>query len=219
MGDDALIGEYVSDSADITRYRTAGFGGQVRRGPRPAVLVVDFSYGFTDPAYPTGAEMHAPIAATARLLAAARARGVPIVFTTIAFDDACVQSLPWLRKAPGLAALRHGTRLVDIDERLARRSSEPLVVKLGASAFFGTSLNTMLASWRTDTLLVTGATTSGCVRASVVDAVQSGYDVLVPQDCVGDRAAGPHAANLFDIEQKYGDVITSADAIGYIEAH
>jgi maleamate amidohydrolase len=198
-------------------YETAGFGNTVRRGVHPAILVVDFSYGFTDAAYPTAADMSEPIAATMRLLEAARTRSVPIAFTTISFDEAHIRTLPWLRKASGMAALRTGTRLVEIDARLARRAEEPLVSKLGASAFFGTPLAAILAAWRADTLIVAGATTSGCVRASVVDAVQSGYDVLIPEDCVADRARGPHEANLFDMQQKYADVISVADAIRYVD--
>jgi maleamate amidohydrolase len=200
-------------------YRNAGFGNTARRGVRPAILVVDFSYGFTDTVYPTAADMSEPITATLRLLNAARSRSVPIAFTTISYDEAHIHSLPWLRKAPGMSALRSGSRLVEIDERLARRAQEPLIIKLGASAFFGTPLASILAAWRTDTLIVTGATTSGCVRASVVDAVQYGYDVLVPEECVADRAPGPHQANLFDIQQKYGDVIAVESAIRYVEEH
>lgn len=198
-------------------YQTAGFGNAVRRGARPAILVVDFTYGFTDIQYPTAADMSPAIAATSRLLEAARSRAVPIAFTAISYQEADVLSLPWLRKAAGMAALRTGTRLVEIDARLGRRPAEPLLSKLGASAFFGTSLATILAAWGTDTLIVTGATTSGCVRASVVDAVQSGYDVLVPAECVADRAPGPHQANLFDMQQKYADVVPVSDAIAYVE--
>lgn len=199
-------------------YATAGFGQPVRRGIRPSIVVVDFSYGFTDPRQPTGSDMSAAVEATRDLLEAAREREIPIVFTTITYDEAHIVSLAWLRKAAGLRALRRGTRLVDIDERLARRAHEPIIAKLGASAFFGTALGTMLTAWQTDTLIVAGATTSGCVRASVVDAVQSGYDVLVPRECVADRAKAPHDANLFDIGQKYADVVSIAEATRYVGA-
>jgi nicotinamidase-related amidase len=206
----------MTETGTIGVYRAAGFGHSVRRGSRPAIVVVDFSYGFTDAAYPTGADMSSAIAATSKLLVAAHARACPIAFTTISYDEVEARTLPWLRKAPGMAALLSGSRLVEIDERLERRPDEPLIKKLGASAFFGTALATLLAAWRTDTVLIVGATTSGCVRASVVDAVQHGYDVLVPEDCVADRAVGPHEANLFDIAQKYADVITLAGAISYL---
>jgi maleamate amidohydrolase len=206
----------VSSAHTAEVYDRAGFGRRVERGAHPAVVVVDFTYGFTDPQYPTAADMSAPVAATARLLAAFRERELPVVFTTIAYDGGQVASLTWLKKATGMRALRLGTRLVDVDGRLAPRPDEHVVVKTGASAFFGTDLAAYLASCRVDTLVVTGATTSGCVRATVVDAVQYGYPTLVPADCVADRAPGPHEANLFDINEKYGDVVDAEDVLGYL---
>ena len=197
-------------------YDRAGFGRRVERGSRPAVVVVDFTYGFTDPQYPTGADMSGAVQATARLLEAARAGGHPVVFTTIAYDPAQIAGLAWLKKATGMAALEAGSRLVEIDDRLAMRSDEHLVTKTGASGFFGTALASYLASVRADTVIVTGATTSGCVRATVVDAVQHGYPTLVPRDCVADRAQGPHDASLFDINEKYGDVVDSDDVLAYL---
>jgi nicotinamidase-related amidase len=208
----------VEPASTAVVYDRAGFGRPVQRGSRPVVVVVDFSYGFTDARYPTGADLTEPVLATARLLEAARAAGVPVVFTTIGYDQGQVQSLAWLKKATGMAALELGTRLVDVDERLAPRTDEHLVVKTGASAFFGTALASYLASVRADTVIVTGATTSGCVRATVVDAVQHGYPALVPRDCVGDRAQAPHDASLFDINEKYGDVVDLDDVLAYLGA-
>ncbi|MCW2694415.1 MAG: carbamoylsarcosine amidase [Mycobacterium sp.] len=199
-------------------YDRAGFGRPVQRGRRPAVVVVDLTYGFTDLAYPTGAEMSGPVLATARLLDAARAAGLPVVFTTIAYDAGQIATLTWLKKATGMAALELGSRLVEIDDRLARRPDEHLVVKTGASAFFGTALASYLTAAGADTVIVTGATTSGCVRASVVDAVQHGFPTLVPRDCVADRAAAPHEASLFDIHEKYGDVVDLDDVLAYVGA-
>lgn len=197
-------------------YREAGFGGGVARGSAPAVLVVDFTYGFTDPVYPTAADMTVAVAATRRLVDAARDAGCPVIFTIISYSEADLPVLPWLRKARGMAALKAGSRLTELDARLARRESEPVIAKHGASAFHGTNLAAMLSAHRVDTLLVTGTTTSGCVRASVVDAVQNGFGVLVPRECVADRADGPHEASLFDIQQKYGDVIPLDDALGFL---
>lgn len=206
----------VGSAAEV--YDRAGFGRPVRRGGRPALIVVDFTYGFTDTRYPTAAEMTDEVAATARLVAAFRERGLPVVFTAIAYDGGQVACLAWLRKAIGMADLRLGTRLVEIDERLDRHDDDHLVVKPGASAFFGTDLGSYLASLRVDTLVVTGATTSGCVRATVVDAVQYGYPTLVPRDCVADRARGPHDASLFDINEKYGDVVDEREVLEYLAA-
>jgi nicotinamidase-related amidase len=117
-----------------------------------------------------------------------------------------------------MGILRAGSELVDLDPRLPRQANDAVVVKKGPSAFFGTDVGASLAARGVDTVIVCGATTSGCVRASVVDAVQYGFTVLVPRACVGDRAAGPHEANLFDIDSKYGDVIDLDDALAYVAA-
>jgi maleamate amidohydrolase len=199
-------------------YARAGFGASVRRGERPAIVVVDLTNGFTDPAEPTGADLSNVVAATAGLIEAGRPAGVPVVFTTIAYTpaEADGDAVTWLTKAPGMRALREGSRAVAIDDRLPMEPGDHLITKKGASAFFGTGLAALLSGLRVDTVLVCGATTSGCVRASAVDAVQSGFSVLVPRQCVGDRADGPHEANLFDIQAKYGDVIELADALSYV---
>lgn len=199
-------------------YRDAGFGAPVPRGPRPALIVIDFSYGFTDPAYPTASEMGSEIAATGFLIEAAREAGAPVIFTTIAFEPAEIETLAWLRKATGMRALTAGSRLVEIDGRLDRRSGDALVVKKGASAFFGTNLAAHLTGARIDTVVLTGATTSGCVRASAVDAVQAGFNVLVAGGCCADRARSPHDATLYDIQQKYGDVVNTEEASTYLRS-
>jgi nicotinamidase-related amidase len=199
-------------------YARAGFGASVRRGERPAIIVVDLTNGFTDPSEPTGADLTEVVAATAELIGAGRSAGVPVVFTTIAYTpaEADGDAVAWLTKAPGMRALREGTRAVAVDDRLPVEPGDHLITKKGASAFFGTGLAALLTGLRVDTVLVCGATTSGCVRASAVDAVQSGFSVLVPKQCVGDRAQGPHEANLFDIQAKYGDVIELGDALSYV---
>lgn len=205
---------YNSDDGVGRIYERAGFGAAVERGSRPAVLVVDLSRGFTEPQFPTGSELSAEVEATRRVLDAARAAGAPVLFTTIAFDEG--ESTAWLRKAPGLAVLAAGSELVEIDPRLAPADGEPVLVKKGASAFFGTDLAERLRALGTDTVVICGATTSGCVRASVVDAVQNDFATLVVREAVGDRAQGPHDANLFDIDQKYGDVVSVDDVVAYL---
>jgi maleamate amidohydrolase len=199
-------------------YAQAGFGGSVRRGARPAVVVVDLTRGFTEPGFDTGADLTDVVSATGQLVEAAHAASVPVVFTTIAYSEEEIVSgaIPWLQKAAGMASLRHGGEGSDLDPRLPRGARDPLVVKKGASAFAGTHLSTMLAAWGVDTLVVCGATTSGCVRASAVDAVQSGLSVLVPRECVGDRAAGPHDAALFDLHAKYADVVQLTEIFDYL---
>lgn len=200
-------------------YERAGWGNRVPRGGRPGLLVVDLSRGFTEPEFPTGADLSEVVAATSRLVEAAHATAAPVVFTTIAYEEFDLAGgCAWLRKAPGMGILRAGSELVDLDPRLPRRPGDALVVKKGPSAFFGTDVAASLLARGVDTVLVCGATTSGCVRASVVDAVQYGFTVLVPRPAVGDRAVGPHEANLFDIDAKYADVIDLDDALAYVAA-
>jgi nicotinamidase-related amidase len=192
-------------------YQTAGFGQPVPRGTRPGIVVVDFTYGFTDTTYPTAADMTQAIAATRRLTDFARSRSIPVIYTAIAYHSGDVKMLPWLRKATGMAALIEGSRLVEIDADTGIQPEDPVIFKKGASAFHGTTLAALLVGAGVDTLIVTGATTSGCVRATVVDAVQSGFNVLVPADCCADRAQAPHDANLYDMHQKYADVTDASD--------
>lgn len=199
-------------------YSDAGFGQRVPRGTRPAIVVVDFSYGFTDTQYPTAADMSAQIAATRRLTDKARAMGLPVIYTTIAFQPWEREALPWLKKAAGMAALAAGSRLVEIDAATGIAAADPVIVKQGASAFHGTNLAGLLTGAGVDTVVVTGATTSGCVRATVVDAVQSGFNVLVPRDCCADRAQAPHDANLYDMNQKYADVTDAADIEDWLDS-
>lgn len=211
-----MSGQY--GAATDRTYERAGFGAAVHRGARPAIVVVDLSRGFTEEEFPSGVDLSDVVSATGQLIEAGRPAGVPVVFTTIAYTPAEADGalVRWLDKAPGMRALREGSPAVAIDPRLPRGPADLLVVKKGPSAFAGTSLAGTLTALRCDTVLVCGATTSGCVRASVVDAVQCGFSVLVPRPCVGDRAPGPHEANLFDIQAKYGDVVGLEDAIAYL---
>jgi maleamate amidohydrolase len=198
-------------------YERARLGGSVVLGERPAVLVVDFSCGFTDPECALGADMSDEIEATKRLLDAAREKGVAVLFTTIGFEPSLKDGALWIQKAPALADLQLGGRWVEIDPRLERREDEPVIVKKGASAFFGTNVAAILVSQGVDTVVLCGATTSGCIRATAVDLLQHGFPTLVPRECVGDRAQAPHEANLFDIQAKYADVVSLEDALGYLE--
>ena len=206
--------------SDETReiYERARLGQSVSLGARPAVLVVDFSRGFTDPESTMGSELTREVEATNRLLAAAREREIPVIFTTIGFEPNLKDGSLWLEKAPGLGELIIGSKWVEIDPRLERRDEETVILKKGASAFFGTNLPSILVSQGVDTIVMCGATTSGCIRATAVDLLQYGYPTLVPRECVGDRAQAPHEANLVDIQAKYADVVSIEDALTYIES-
>ncbi|QYJ15789.1 Maleamate amidohydrolase [Rubrobacter xylanophilus DSM 9941] len=208
----------MTDEQTRRVYERARMGGRLGLGERPAVLVVDFSCGFTDPECPLGADMTAEVEATRRLLDAARGRGLPVIFTTIGFEENLVDGALWVRKVPSLGELRLGSRWVELDPRLGRREDETLIVKKGASAFFGTNLAAILTSLGVDSVILCGATTSGCVRATAVDLLQHGYPALVPRECVGDRAAPPHEANLFDIQAKYADVVSLEEVLEQLES-
>jgi len=205
-------------SDDTSRiYQRARLGQSITLGSRPAVLVVDFSRGFTDPECTMGSDLTSEVEATTRVLAAAREKGLPVIFTTIGFEPNLKDGSLWLQKAPGLADLQVGGKWVDIDPRLERAEDEVVILKKGASAFFGTNLPSVLVSQGVDTIVLCGATTSGCIRATAVDLLQYGYPTLVPRECVGDRAQGPHEANLIDIQAKYADVVPVEDALSYLE--
>jgi maleamate amidohydrolase len=207
----------MSDDDARRVYRETRLGQSLTRGDRPAILVVDFTCGFTDPAYMAGSELTAEVEATRRLLDVARGRGVPVVFTAIGYEASGRDGGIWLEKFPALRELRLGERAMEIDPRLGRAEDETVVVKKGASAFFGTNLSAILVAQGIDTVVLCGATTSGCIRATAVDLVQHGFPTLVPRECVGDRARAPHDANLFDIQAKYADVVSLDAAIDYVE--
>jgi maleamate amidohydrolase len=206
--------------SDDTReiYERARLGQSVTLGERLAVLVVDFSRGFTDPGSTMGSDLTQEVEATKRLLAAAREREIPVIFTTIGFEPNLKDGSLWLEKAPGLAELIVGGKWVEIDPRLERREEEIVILKKGASAFFGTNLPSILVSQGVDTVIMCGATTSGCIRATAIDLLQYGYPTLVPRECVGDRAQGPHEANLVDIQAKYADVVSVEEVFAYVES-
>jgi maleamate amidohydrolase len=198
-------------------YEERGFGGRQGAGSKPAVVVVDFIEGFTNPGSRLACEADAAVEATARLLDVARAASVPVLFTTVCYtDDDLERAAMFVAKAPALATLRPGSPWVEVDARLERRPDEPVLVKLFASAFFGTPLDEQLRAAGCDTVIVTGASTSGCVRATAVDALQHGYRVLVPREAVADRAPDAHAGSLLDIDAKYGDVVSVDEAIAAI---
>ena len=194
--------------------RHEGFHGRAGFGRRAALLVVDVNRGFTDPASPLVCDLDGVVGAIARLLEAFRLAGFPVVFTTVAYDEAAKQAATvFIDKVPALLTLEAGSEWVEIDPRIAPRADESVLVKLWASAFFGTPLQSILTSHGCDSVVVTGASTSGCVRATAVDALQHGYRVIVPREAVGDRNAAAHEANLYDIDTKYGDVVALEDVL------
>jgi len=198
-------------------YHSKGFAGRVGFGRRPAVVVIDFIVGFTDLESPLASELDAEIEATTTLLEVARSRSLPVFFTSTIYESDLNDAGLFVVKIPSLKILVRGSRWVELDPRLHRRSSEPIIEKRYASAFFGTPLASTLTAAGIDTLIVAGCTTSGCVRATVVDALQHGFRAIVPPECVGDRSAEQHAANLVDMDGKYGDVVDLVDVVATLE--
>lgn len=194
-----------------------GFGLRIGFGEHPALIVVDFIKGFTDPSMPLGGVLDAEVEATKQVLAAARETAVPIFFTVEYYEEQDFRDAGiWALKQRGIASLVAGTPAVELDERLGRRLDEPIIVKKYASAFFGTDLIARLNARRVDTLLITGCTTSGCVRATAVDTLQLGIRPVVIREAVGDRAEPAHRQSLFDLQQKYADVVSLEEALAYL---
>jgi nicotinamidase-related amidase len=204
----------MTDPLDI--YREQQFGGRVGFGRRPVILVVDFFYGCTDPRYLGGGSVGDAVEQTAALLPTGRAAGVPVVYTVTQYRPDGLDAGFFGVKVPLLKLLQEGSKAVEIDSRVAPGPGDHVIVKKMASAFYGTPLTGLLAALERDTVIVTGCTTSGCVRASVVDACSGGYRVIVPRQCVGDRAPEPHAASLFDMDAKYADVVEAVDVLRYL---
>jgi maleamate amidohydrolase len=198
---------------DLDIYKSQGFGHRSGFGSRPALLIVDFVQGFNDPALFGGGNIGPAIERTMELLGAARQAGLPVVFTRVVYADDGSDAGIFCLKAPGLRVLTEHAAASQIVPQLAPRAGELVLRKTQPSAFFGTGLADWLAVRPVDTVLVAGCTTSGCVRASVVDAMSYNFRAVVVTDCVGDRALAPHQANLFDMEQKYADLMSCRDVM------
>ncbi len=206
---------------DAKSYYTAhGIGGRVGFGQRPAILVVDMQNDFLDPGghLDMGPEARGVIPQIARVLEAGRRAGAPIVYTAQTHRPDFADGPRWMDKFTGFktGGLREGTRGAQIVDELASRPGDRVLKKLRPSAFFGTECDLYLRSLGVDTTILTGCTTSGCVRASALDAFSYNYRVIVPQECVTDRAKEPHEANLFDIQMKLGDVVGIEEVLTYL---
>lgn len=194
------------NTRDLDVYTRQGLGGSIGRQPPYGLLLVDFVNGFADPAQLGGGNIAQAIEASIPLLAAARAQGWPIAHSRIVYAQDGSDHNVFSDKIPGMRVLHEDAPASQFVAPLAPRAGELVVRKTAPSAFFGTQLASWLTARGVRTLLVAGCTTSGCVRASVVDAMSWGFRPLVVEDCVGDRAIGPHDANLFDMRNKYADV-------------
>jgi N-carbamoylsarcosine amidase len=196
-------------AADSELYQSRGFQRRIGWGNKPALVNIDLANAWTQKGNAFTCEgMDEAIPAVQEVLTAFRAKGLPIIFTTTAYDmidsDHSDMGL-WGKKIPA-EVLRAGSEAVQIDARLERRDDEMLIVKKQASAFRGTNLTSFLNACGVDTIVVTGATASACVRATVEDAIADGFRPIVVRECIADRIAGAVEWNLYDIDAKFGDV-------------
>ena len=193
------------------------FDGRVGYGQKPAIVVVDFINAYTTPGSPLYASgVVDAVRSSVDLLDIARRNGILVVYTRVIYSPHGLDGGIFVRKVPVLRKMVEGEPLADIVPELPPAPQDVIINKQYASAFFGTSLAPMLTSQGVDTLIVTGCSTSGCIRATAVDGMQYGFRVIVPRECVGDRHPEPHEANLFDIDSKYGDVVSKAEAMEYL---
>ena len=207
----------MKDFSNLDQNYRGVFDGRMGFGRSPAIIVVDFIRAYTTP----GAPLYAPavveaVKATAPLLVAGRRKGIPVIYTRVLYHPSGCDGGLFVRKVPVLRGMVEGEPLADIVPELPPGTDDVILIKQYASAFFGTSLAAMLTAQGVDTLIITGCSTSGCVRATAVDAMQNGFRPIVPRECVGDRHEAPHEANLFDINAKYGDVVPLADVMAQL---
>ena len=198
-------------------YTKAGFSGRLEFGDHPALLIVDFVKAYLDVSSPLYAGVEDVLKSAARVLEAARRAGIPVLFTKVVYGPGGVDGGIFYRKVPSLEVFQVGSPLGEIPDELAPLPDETIIHKQYASAFFGTSLASTLTTLGVDTLIVTGLSTSGCVRASAVDAMQHGFIPVVVRDAVGDRDPRPHESNLFDLQAKYAAVVGEAEVIEWLD--
>ena len=200
-----------------SHYDNIGFSDRTGFGSRPTILVIDMCRGITEPGK-MYIDMDTHIPCIAAILDAARRVGAPVIFTTVAYHADLSDAGMFGKKARLVQDFLYGSPLVDIDPRLPVLESDHLMVKKFPSAFYGTSLQSMLTGVGVDTTVVVGNSTSGCIRATVCDSVSGGFRTIVPEDCVADRAQLSHTVNLFDMDAKYADVVSSAAVVSYLDS-
>jgi nicotinamidase-related amidase len=208
-----------SKQSDEEFFKSRGFGLRIGFGERPALIVIDMLKAFTNPSMMLGANLDNEIEAIKPLLKAAHERKIPVIFSTVIYEDADLKDAGiWALKQKGVVTLKKGTAGVEVDDRLDFGKSDTLLVKKYASCFFGTDLTSRLMAHNVDTLIITGCTTSGCVRATAVDACQTGFRPVVVREAVGDRSVAAHEQSLFDLNAKYADVVGLEEALQYLQS-
>lgn len=208
----------AKDEGDLGENYKGAFDGHLPFGRKPALLIVDFVVAYLDPASPLYAGVEDALASNERLLAAARKARIPVLFTNVEYSPGGANGGVFYRKVPALKLFERGSPMGAFPASLQPKDGELVITKQYASSFFGTTLAATLTAMGVDTLLITGLSTSGCVRATALDACQHGFLPFVVREACGDRHPGPHEANLFDLQAKYAEVISETEAIAHISA-
>ena len=203
---------------DLAASYSGAFDGHLSFGERPALLIVDLVMAYLDKASPLYAYAEDVLTSNERLLAAARTAQIPVIFTNVVYQNNGEDGGLFYRKIPALSVFINGSPLGAFPPTLKPRDDELVISKQFASAFFRTKLASILAARKIDTLLITGMSTSGCVRATALDALQHGFAPFVVRDACGDRHADPHEANLFDLQSKYAEVIAEREACAFLQS-
>jgi maleamate amidohydrolase len=203
----------ANETTNLSANYAGAFDGHLPFGKRPALIIIDVVMAYFEKDSPLYAGVEDALASNERLLEAARAARIPVIFTNVVFQAGGIDGGLFYRKVPALKCFDAGSPLGAFPPTLQPGAGELVISKQYASAFFGTSLASTLTALGVDTLLLTGLSTSGCVRATALDALQHGFAPFVVKDACGDRHAAPHEANLFDLQAKYAEVIGEAEAI------
>ncbi|NML94245.1 N-carbamoylsarcosine amidohydrolase [Novosphingobium olei] len=206
------------ENADLTENYAGAFDGRLPFGQRPALLLIDLVEAYLQPGSPLYAGIEDALASAVRMTAAARAIGIPIVFTNVEYQPGGADGGVFFRKVPALKVFEKGSPLGAFPTVLAPQDGDIVVTKRYASAFFATHLAATLTSMGVDTVLVCGTSTSGCIRATALDACQNGFLPFVVRDACGDRHRAPHEANLFDLQAKYAEIVSEAEALSLLAA-
>ncbi|MBC2769005.1 isochorismatase family protein [Pusillimonas minor] len=202
---------------DEAFFAARGFGVKIGFGKRPAVLVIDLTKGFTDAQRPLGADLSSQITVANEIITSAKNKEVPVIFTAVRYDNPnLIDAGIWAMKQKGVASLLASGDGHELDERLSANEQDIRLYKKYASCFWGTDLLSMLINLNVDTVIMVGTSTSGCVRATAVDACQAGFRPMVVEEGVGDRSEASHRQSLFDLNAKYADVVSLRETLDYL---
>jgi maleamate amidohydrolase len=203
-------------SEDLNQNYQGAFDGHLTFGKAPALIVIDMVKAYLQEGSPLYAGIEDVLASCGRILAAARGAGIPVFHTNVEFTKGGFDGGIFYKKVPSLKVFEKGSPLGAFPDLLTPRDDEMVITKQYASAFFGTSLASSLTANGIDTLIITGVSTSGCIRATSIDTISHGFIPMIVREAVGDRHAQVHEANLFDIQAKYGEVISEAETLAHL---